>query len=311
MSPASSHSFPMTWYYVKDGAASGPISDEDFASQLRTGSILPTTLVWRSGMTEWLSASSVADEIARRTATPTARVTASDEYPMASAPAGVASKTPPVLPGFFCTYCGNIIPADQLVRIGGRNVCAACKPRYVQQVSEGLAAPVKVPVLGRGMVVTPQSDLADPGARLVGYILDLLFIAVPLILGYAITGGVVFGVLPASRAGRPTDAAAVGVMIVMMCFVLLAVFWVFFYWTYFIGKRGFTPGMKIMKVKMVRADRSPLTYSRSLGRAVLFLVINQCTMSLTNITAFFDSEKRTVVDMICDTRVIWIKPTQV
>ena len=55
----------MTWYYVKDGAASGPISDDDFASQLRTGAILPTTLVWRSGLAEWQTASSVADEIAR------------------------------------------------------------------------------------------------------------------------------------------------------------------------------------------------------------------------------------------------------
>ncbi len=27
-------------------------------------------------------------------------------------------------------------------------------------------------------------------------------------------------------------------------------------------------------------------------------------MGLTNITAFFDSERRTVVDMICDTRVV-------
>lgn len=299
----------MTWYYVKDGAASGPISDDDFASQLRTGTILPTTLVWRSGMAEWQTASSVADEIARRTATPIARAAASYDYRITPALTEPASTTPPVLPGFFCTYCGNIIPADQLVRIGGRNVCAACKPRYVQQVSEGLSAPVKVPVLGARVAVTPESDLADPGVRLVGYILDLLFIAVPLFIGYAIAGGVVFAAFSAGRQGRPSDGAAIGMMIAMMCFVVLAIAWVFFYWTYFIGKRGATPGMKIMKVKMVRGDRSPVTYSRALGRALLFYVINGCTMGLTNITAFFDSEKRTVVDMICDTRVFWIKRT--
>ncbi|HEY0551113.1 MAG TPA: DUF4339 domain-containing protein, partial [Verrucomicrobiae bacterium] len=135
----------MTWYYVKDGAASGPISDDDFASQLRSGFILPTTLVWRSGMAEWQTASSVADEVARRTATPVSPASANVVYPITAALAGPASTTPPVLPGFFCTYCGHIIPADQLVRIGGRNVCAACKPGYVQQVSEGLAAPVKIP----------------------------------------------------------------------------------------------------------------------------------------------------------------------
>jgi uncharacterized RDD family membrane protein YckC len=294
----------MTWYYVKDGAASGPISDDDFASQLRLGYILPTTLVWRSGMVEWQAASSVADEVASRTATPVAPAPAHVVYPMAAALAGPASTTPPVLPGFFCTYCGNIIPADQLVRIGGRNVCAACKPRYVQQVSEGLAAPVKVPVLGGRTAAAPESDLADPGLRLVGYILDLLFIMVPMVIGYFVVAAIAFGVLSAGRRGGSGETFGIAMMIVMMSFAVLAFVWYFFYWTYFIGKRGATPGMKIMKVKMVRADRSPVAYSRVLGRALLLYVINGCTMGLTNITAFFDSEKRTVVDMLCDTRVV-------
>ncbi len=193
----------MTWYYVKDGAASGPISDDDFASQLRSGSILPTTLVWRSGMVEWQTASSVADEVARRAATPVAPAPAHAVYPMTAALAEPGSTTPPVLPGFFCTYCGNIIPADQLVRISGRNVCAACKPRYVQQVSEGLAAPVKVPVLGARTVMMPDNDLADPSLRLVGHILDLLFVMVPMVIGYFVVAAITFGVF---SAGRPRPA---------------------------------------------------------------------------------------------------------
>ncbi len=294
----------MTWYYVKDGTASGPISDDEFASQLRSGTILPTMLVWRSGMAEWQAASSVAAELARRTASPVTPVPASQVFPMSAALAEPASNTPPVLPGFFCTYCGNIIPADQLVRIGGRNVCAACKPRYVQQVSEGLSAPVKVPVLGSRTIIVPENDLADPGLRLVGYILDLLFITIPLVIGYFIVGAIVFGAAAAGRKGQTSDTFGMAMMIVMIFFAVLAFVWVFFYWTYFIGKRGATPGMKIMKVKMVRADRSPVTYSRALGRALLLYIINGCTMGLTNITAFFDKEKRTVVDMICDTRVV-------
>jgi uncharacterized RDD family membrane protein YckC len=175
----------------------------------------------------------------------------------------------------------------------------------VQEVSEGLAAPVKVPVLGAGMVVTPESDLADPGVRLVGYILDLLFISLPTMGGFFLFFMIIAGI-GASRGGRARANSDFEFTIGTTFFVLvvLATVWVLFYWIYFIGKRGATPGMKIMKVKMVRADRSPLNYSRALGRTLLFLVINQCTMSLTNITAFFDSEKRTVVDMICDTRVV-------
>jgi uncharacterized RDD family membrane protein YckC len=62
--------------------------------------------------------------------------------------------------------------------------------------------------------------------------------------------------------------------------------------------------MRIMKIKMVRSDRSPVLYGRAFGRFLLFYALNQCTMGLTNLTAFFDRERRTVVDMMCDTRVV-------
>ena len=62
--------------------------------------------------------------------------------------------------------------------------------------------------------------------------------------------------------------------------------------------------MKLLKIKMVRADRTPISYGRALGRAVLLYIINSFTMGLTNVTAFFDVEKRTMTDMICNTRVV-------
>ena len=84
----------------------------------------------------------------------------------------------------------------------------------------------------------------------------------------------------------------------------LALIWVFSYWTFFIGKRGATPGMKIMKVKMVRSSRAPVGYGWALGRALVFYFLNAFTLHLTNLTAFADAERRTFVDMIFDTRVI-------
>ena len=293
----------MTWYYVNNGEAAGPISDDELLSRLRLGSFLPTTLVWRSGMTEWRAASQVAPEIQLRPAAMFEAALAPARSSDINAAPELTSGTPPVLPHFFCTSCGAIIPADQLVRIGGRNVCAACKPTYVQQVSEGISTPVKAPVLGTPapFAAEPGSDLADPGLRLVGYILDLVFIGVPLMIAYVLLG-VGFGA--AAYAGMKNGAAGGAFITGFLLFLSLAFVWVFFYWTFFIGKRGATPGMKIIKLKMVRADRTPVTYSQALGRAVLLYVINACTMGLTNITAFFDREKRTVVDMICGTRVV-------
>ena len=116
----------MTWYYVKDGEAAGPISDEELLSHFRLGHILPTTLVWRSGLPEWRPAAAIVPQLVPSAAAPSFSPALSAHR---EAPSQLAAGPPPVLPNFFCTICGGIIPADQLVRIKGRAVCAGCKPR--------------------------------------------------------------------------------------------------------------------------------------------------------------------------------------
>ncbi len=290
----------MTWYYVKDGEAAGPISDEELLSKLRLGAILPTSLVWRTGMIEWQPASSVAPQIIP---VPAPEPSLSPGLgTVIDAPPELTAGTPPVLPNFFCTMCGTIIPADQLVRISGRAVCAACKPLYVQQTREGLDAPVKAPVLGSLRAAPPNGDvdLADPFVRFVAHILDNLFLTVPIIVGF-----VLFSVLMGmTAAANNSSEPPVAVMIGMFAAMGLGLGWVFFYWTWFIGRSGATPGMRIMKIRMVRADRGPVSYGRAFGRFVVFYIINQCTMGLSNLTVFFDREKRTVTDMMFDTRVV-------
>ena len=298
----------MTWYYVQSGEAAGPISDGELLSRLQTGSLLPSTLVWRKGMADWQAASEVVPKI--QLAPPvTGPVFSPASSSFIEAPPELTSGTPPVLPNFFCTYCGNIIPADQLVRIGGRNVCAACKPAYVQQVTEGIDAPLRAPVLQNTiapsgpMMTGPETDLADPTLRLVGYLLDLLFIAVPAGIIFFVFFIFVF-IATVRRAGTMASNNEEVIGFAFIGLIALTVGAMLLYWTFFIGARGATPGMKIMKLKMVRADRTPIGYARAFGHALLLYVINLFTMGLTNITAFFDQERRTVVDMMCDTRVV-------
>jgi uncharacterized RDD family membrane protein YckC len=292
----------MIWYYVKDGEAAGPISDEELLSQLRLGQILPTTLVWRSGQAEWQPAASVTPQIVPPTPRPPYSPALSANTDV---PPELTSGPPPVFPHFFCTMCGSIIPADQLVRIGTRAVCGACKPLYVQQVREGLDAPVKAPVIGnalQGLPANADNNFADPWVRLVAYILDWVFITVPA--GVAWLLFILLLGITAHQSGKSSSTSEMIVGFLFLFFILLTFGWAFFYWTFFIGKRGATPGMNVMKLKMVRADGTPVSYALALGRAVLLYVINAFTMSLTNITAFFDRDRRTVVDMICDTRVV-------
>ncbi len=290
----------MTWYYVNDGEAAGPISDEELLTKLRLGTVLPTTLVWRSGMAEWQPASAVAPTPAPMPLDSLPSVTAGSAL---LAPPEVSAGIPPVLPNFFCTLCGSIIPADHLVRIGGRAVCAPCKPLYVQQAREGLDAPLKVPVLGPATISVapaPGSDLAEPSIRLVAHLLDLVFVSAPLIAGYLLFFFLVGVGMTTTNSSEPPAA----LIVAMFGMMGLGFLWVLVYWTWFIGRTGATLGMRIMQIKMVRADRSPVSYPRALGRFVLFYILNQCTMGLTNLTAFFDRERRTVIDMLCDTRVV-------
>jgi len=41
------------WFYGKDNAQHGPISDLEIRSLISTGQIDPTTIIWREGMKEW------------------------------------------------------------------------------------------------------------------------------------------------------------------------------------------------------------------------------------------------------------------
>lgn len=101
----------MEWYYIKDGAQAGPVSEETFRSLIQQGEIGAETLVWREGMSEWI--------------------------PRAQCAAVVG--VPPKLPtGPLCRECGKEFAADDLVSVGGVRVCGGCKPLLIQRLRQGV-----------------------------------------------------------------------------------------------------------------------------------------------------------------------------
>lgn len=286
----------MSWHYVNEGEPTGPVSDGELLALWRSGRLLPSTLVWREGMTEWQPASLMVPKVV----VPAYPPPPPDLAVNSSLPRAPGDGQPPVLPVFFCTVCGQIIPADQLVRIGQRTICAPCKPRFVQHAQEGLDAPMKIPVVPvsfPGASPLPDSDLADPISRFVAYILDNLIVGSAFVAVWFLF---VFSGLALEKGGVASDTA---LGLISMSLMLLTAAGFVFYWVFFIGRSGATPGMKLLKVRMVRADRQPVGYSLAFGRLILYHVINSFTMGLTNLTALFDREKRTVTDMLCGTRV--------
>lgn len=128
----------MAWYYVEAGAQKGPVEDSAFLGLVANGTIRPETLVWREGMKDWAS-------YAAATA------------PGAAGPAAVAGSA-------ACGECGRFVPEEETVLIGGRRVCAVCKPAVVQRMIEGTSS-------GTGGF-DPEELLADLRSR-GGYTIDI------------------------------------------------------------------------------------------------------------------------------------------
>src|SRR6266849_2025878 len=112
----------MNWYYVEAGKQAGPVDDAQLDEFSRSGKIQPDTLVWREGMANWQAYREI-------------KPTASD------VPEGVAAGGA----GVVCSECGKRFPPDQVISYGGRWVCGACKPIFLQRMREGVALPAAGP----------------------------------------------------------------------------------------------------------------------------------------------------------------------
>ena len=77
----------------------------------------------------------------------------------------------------------------------------------------------------------------------------------------------------------------------------------FGYEVFFIGKFGATPGKMALKIKVINADGSKVSYLKALGRLFAYF-LSGIILGIGLIMAAFDDEKRALHDRICNTRVI-------
>ncbi len=96
----------MEWYYAQNEERRGPVPEAELLQLVRAGAVQPSTLVWRSGMSEWQPFSTA--------------------FSLSLGEGQVR-----------CTECGGSFPAAEIVRIGASAVCGACKPIYIQKLSQG------------------------------------------------------------------------------------------------------------------------------------------------------------------------------
>lgn len=108
----------MNWFYAtKDKTQAGPVDETTLSELLRSGTITPETLIWKEGMDGWKPYSAVLGLPGQFTPAPT------------------------LAPGqVVCAECGQTFAVDQTVSIGGRLICAGCKPLALQRFQEGGSA---------------------------------------------------------------------------------------------------------------------------------------------------------------------------
>jgi uncharacterized RDD family membrane protein YckC len=258
----------MNWYYAEREKQAGPVTEEQLVQLFQSGKINHDTLVWHEGMADWLP------------------------YGQATAPPG----QPPVLtvPGapkanegeVVCAECGKSFPTGETVRIGKASVCAACKPVFLQKLSEG--APIHTGGLEyAGIPIRFAASFLD-GLLLGAFNLATNFVC-DMIFGFAMARG------PIPHSGFYWAMQLI-LMAVNMSVALT-------YETVMIGKFGATLGKMACKIKVVTSDGGKVSYPRAAARYFAKL-LSAFTCMIGYLMALFDSQNRALHDRICDTRVV-------
>ncbi len=247
----------MTWHYVDQGTQAGPVTDEELAALHSQGKINDDTLVWRTGLEQWI---------------PYRAAKAQGDAPGGGVSAGSA--------GVVCVECKKVFPASETIRHGNVNVCATCKPVFLQKLSEG--ATLNSEALNYASVPTRFAAVFLDGLILGGF--------------NVLTNLIVVGSAVNSR--EPGQVSAVqGILMLIQFAVGIS------YETFMIGKYGATLGKMACKIKVITADGGPVGYGRACGR-YFSKILSSLICLIGYIMAIPDEEKRALHDRICGTRVV-------
>lgn len=245
----------MNWFYALNGQQAGPVDDTELDRLVEVGTISPSTLVWYSGLAQWQPYSE-----ARRA-------------PALAAVVGEGQAQ--------CSQCGQVLPADEVVRVDDFNVCVRCKPLLLQKMREGVS-----PAVGAYGMTRPRYGgfwVRFGAVFLDGLILSPLSVG-PMIFFYATQG--------------PQQAQQFHPILLLLQYIIP-----FVYETLMISRYGATLGKMACSLRVVRPDGSRLSYARSVGR-YFSKFLSSIILGIGYFMAAFDAEKRALHDQICDTRVV-------
>jgi uncharacterized RDD family membrane protein YckC len=176
-----------------------------------------------------------------------------------------------------CSECGKQFEEDALINFGDSEVCAGCKPFFVQKLREGVN-------------VAGEMVYAGFWIRVAAKFIDAIVSGVvSYVIGFAVSFVVVAGFIGTIQAHLISNILAWGFAVT--------------YVTYFLGKYGATPGKMACGLKVLRPDGEGLSYGRAFGR-FFAEILSAMILCIGYVMTAFDKEKRSLHDRICDTRVV-------
>jgi uncharacterized RDD family membrane protein YckC len=180
-----------------------------------------------------------------------------------------------------------------MAQFGDRMVCAYCKQNYAQKLREGVAPVAAVSYAGFWI-------------RVLAAIIDWIIMAIIQgTIQWVVIGPIMLRSGGFINRARPEDF--VGPMIGVMSMAwLISVAAQSSYEAFFVSRLGATPGKMALGLKVVRPDGRPVDLARAYGR-YFAKILSAIVLFIGYIMVGFDSEKRGLHDMICDTRVVKVR----
>ncbi|ATC63257.1 hypothetical protein CMV30_04415 [Nibricoccus aquaticus] len=272
----------MNWYYAINGQRQGPIAQIEFEKLVSTGVINEQTLVWKEGMGDWKPYSQV-----KAVLVPAGGVSG-------SVPGTGASNDDTAV----CVVSGKSFPKREMIQYEGRWVSAQHRDEFFQRIQQGMApagdGPVPGPYGYGGFWRRFWAKFLD------GIITGVVSIPAQMLLSALILGTpnyFTYQLDMQASGGLARYFLFQGVSMVVGFGIAIA------YCVYFIRRYQATPGKIALGLKLVRSDGADLTTGRIIGRYFAEM-ISSMTLLIGYIMAGFDREKKSLHDIICDTRVI-------
>jgi uncharacterized RDD family membrane protein YckC len=274
----------MQWYYAIDGERRGPVAQAEFEKLVTDGVVKADTLVWQQGMAEWQPYARVAGGPAAGAA------------PAAGADDGTE----------VCAVSGQRHPRREMINYAGKWISAEHRDAFFQRKREGVVQPDALVQQQREGVVRPEEFVfGNFWPRFCAKLLDGLILAVVGVVINVVLGSVILG--NANYFGGVVQAAGTAkAMYFQIVSNLVGVLLGVGYAWFFISRYSATPGKMALGLKLVRADGSPLSTGRIIGRYFAEW-LSGLILLIGYIMAAWDPERRALHDRICDTRVIKVK----